>query len=348
MDEPETLVERRGAAGIITLNRPKALNALNQSMVTAIANAIDAWEHDPSVTRIVIKGAGPKAFCAGGDIRALHDMGRAGELDAPGRFWRDEYTLNHRLKTYPKPIVALIDGIVMGGGVGVSFHGSHRVVSEKLMFAMPEVGIGFFPDVGASWFLPRLPDGIGRYLALSGARIGQADAIALGLATDAVPSERMAEVEAALTGDDPVDAILAPFRIDPGPAPVLAEAATIRDAFGADNLAAIFARLETLEVGGSDFAGKTLAAMRTKSPTTMAVALEQMKRGGSMSFAAVMQMEYRIVRRIAEGHDFYEGVRAVIIDKDNAPRWRPPTVDQIDPAAIARHFAPLPDDLALE
>jgi enoyl-CoA hydratase len=343
--EPPVLFARKGAAGLITLNRPKALNALNPEMVDAIAPQLDLWEKDPAVTRIVIKGAGPKAFCAGGDIRLLHDMGRVGELAEPRRFWRAEYTLNHRLKFYPKPVVALIDGIVMGGGVGMSFHGSHRVASEKLMFAMPEVGIGFFPDVGASWFLPRLPDHIGRYLAIAGARIGQADALALGLATDAVRSADMSAIEEALTGDGPVDAALASFRVDPGPAPLLAHAPVIREAFGEDSLAAIANRLGQLALGGSEFAAMALDTMRTKSPTSMAIALEQMTRGLAMSFAEAMRLDLRIVWRIAEGHDFYEGVRAVIVDKDNAPKWKPATIEAVDPADIARYFAPLPDDL---
>jgi enoyl-CoA hydratase len=341
------IVERRGSAGLITLNRPKALNALTLAMVTATAEALDAWEADASVTRVIIKGAGGKAFCAGGDIRALHDMGKAGNLVDPRHFWRTEYTLNHRLKTYPKPIVALIDGIVMGGGVGMSLHGSHRVASEKLMFAMPEVGIGFFPDVGASWFLPRLPDHAGRYLALTGARIGQADALALGLITDAVMSERMPEIEEALTGDEPVDATLARFRIAAGAAPLDAHRAIIREGFAPDDLGLIASRLGQLALGGSDFAAQALDTMRTKSPTSMAVALEQMKRGAIMSFADVMAMEYRVVSRIAEGHDFYEGVRAVIIDKDQAPVWRPATIEALDATAVAAHFAPLADDLGL-
>lgn len=345
--EPEAIVERRGPAGVITLNRPKALNALTHAMVTATAAALDAWEHDAAVTRIIIKGAGGKAFCAGGDIRALHDMGKAGDLDEPRRFWRAEYTLNHRLKTYPKPIVALLDGIVMGGGVGMSFHGSHRVASEKLMFAMPEVGIGFFPDVGASWFLPRLADNMGRYLALTGARIGQADAMALGLATHAVTSSSMPEVEAAMMTEAPVDEVLARFRADPGPAPLHPHATVIREGFAPESLGEIVNRLGQLALGGSDFAAQALDTMRTKSPTSMAVALEQVKRGLSMTFAEAMRMEYRIVSRIAEGHDFYEGVRAVIIDKDQNPAWRPAAIEMLDPAVVAMHFAPLHDDLQL-
>jgi enoyl-CoA hydratase len=346
-EERDVLFHRQGAAGIITLNRPKALNALTHAMVRAIQPQAAIWAADPAVTRILIKGAGPKAFCAGGDIRVLHDMGRAGELALPRRFWREEYTLNHWLKTCAKPVVALIDGIVMGGGVGMSFHGSHRVVSEKLMFAMPEVGIGFFPDVGASWFLPRLPGHMGRYLALTGARIGQADALALGLATHAVSSADMAAVEEALTADEALDAVLARFQVDPGPPKLAEHAHVVREAFGEDSLMQIASRLGQLALGGSDFAADALDTMRLKSPTSMAIALEQMRRGGGMSFAEAMRMEHRIVWRIAEGHDFYEGVRALIIDKDQQPRWRPAAIEDIDPAAIDAYFAPLAHDLDL-
>jgi enoyl-CoA hydratase len=346
-DEPEVLTERRGGAGIVTLNRPRALNALTPGMVRTVAAELAVWANDPSVTRILIRGAGGKAFCAGGDIRLLHDLGKAGDLDGPRAFWREEYTLNHTLKTYPKPVVALVDGIVMGGGVGMSFHGSHRVVSEKLMFAMPEVGIGFFPDVGASWLLPRLPGRFGRYLALTGARIGQADAMMLGLATHAVASTDMAAMTEALTQNAPVDETLRRFAADPGPAPLAEQARVIDEAFGEESLGQVASRLGQLALGGSDFAAVTLDTMRTKSPTSMAIALEQMRRGAELSFAEAMRMEFRIVSRIAEGVDFYEGVRAVIIDKDQNPRWAPPIIEGVEPARIARYFAPLADDLTL-
>jgi enoyl-CoA hydratase len=346
--EPETLVERRGAAGVITLNRPRQLNALTLGMVRAVRDAFEVWRDDASITRIIIQGAGGRAFCAGGDIRALHDLGRAGRIDEQRMFWREEYTLNHMLKTYPKPIVALIDGIVMGGGVGLAFHGSHRVATEKLTFAMPEVGIGFFPDVGASWLLPRLPGHAGRYLALTGARIGQGDALALGLATHGVESAALAGVYGALVGGEDIEAVLAAAPGHSTPPKLIDHAKIVDEAFAEDALTAIMARLGQFALGGSHFAAETLEAMRTKSPTSMAIALEQMRRGGDMRFAEVMRMEFRIVSRIAEGHDFYEGVRAVIIDKDNAPAWKPTVVEQLDPRAIAAHFAPLADDLDLD
>jgi enoyl-CoA hydratase len=345
--EPEVLIERRGAAGVITLNRPKALNALTHGMVRAIWPQMLAWRDDPAVTRVVIQGAGERAFCAGGDIRALYDLGKAGRVAEARPFWREEYTLNHLLKTYPKPIVALLNGIVMGGGVGMSFHGSHRVASEKLMFAMPEVGIGFFPDIGASWFLPRLPDHIGIYLALTGARIGLGDAMALGLVTHAVGSASLPAVAEALASPEPVDAVLTRHAIPAPPVPLQEHRALIRDVFGEDSLGAIVARLSQAALGGSVFASETLETMRTKSPTSLAIALEQVRRGRSLSFAEAMVMEYRIVCRIAEGHDFYEGVRAAIIDKDQKPLWLPASIEAIDPRAIAAHFLPLPDDLIL-
>ncbi len=346
--EPEVLLTQRGSAGIVMLNRPRQLNALTHAMVQAIWPQMLAWKDDPVVTRIVISGAGEKAFCAGGDIRALYDLGRAGRQAEAKPFWREEYTLNHLLKTYPKPVVSLLDGIVMGGGVGMSFHGSHRVASQKLMFAMPEVGIGFFPDVGASWFLPRLPHHAGTYLALTGARIGLGDAMALGLATHAVESADMAAIAEALVTDEAVDAVLARHAMAVPPSPLMEHKALIATAFGEESLAAILSALSQAALGGSAFASRTLETMQGKSPTSMAIALEQVKRGGSMSFAAVMQMEYRIVCRIAEGHDFYEGVRAVIVDKDQKPAWKPARIEMLDQAAVLAHFAPLADDLILE
>ncbi len=346
--EPEVILARRGSAGIVVLNRPRQLNALTHAMVRAILPQMLAWKDDPAVTRIVISGAGEKAFCAGGDIRALYDLGMVGRQAEAKPFWREEYTLNHLLKTYPKPVVSLLDGIVMGGGVGMSFHGSHRVASQKLMFAMPEVGIGFFPDVGASWFLPRLSHHIGTYLALTGARIGLGDAMALGLVTHAVDSADMVAIADALAAGEAVDAVLKPFALAAPPAPLMEHKGLIASAFGEETLAAILSALSQAALGGSDFASRTLETIQTKSPTSMAIALEQVKRGGSMSFAAAMQMEYRIVCRIADGHDFYEGVRAVIVDKDQKPVWKPARIEMLDHAAILSHFAPLADDLILE
>jgi len=343
-EESEVLVRRQGAAGIIVLNRPKALNALTQTMVREMDRALKAWERDPAVTRIVVKGAGERAFCAGGDIRALHDLGKAGRQAEALAFWREEYILNRYIKRYPKPYVALIDGIVMGGGVGVSLHGSHRVAGDRIGFAMPEVGIGFFPDVGATYALPRLPFRAGSYLALTGQRIGRADALALGIATHGVASVDFPAVEAGLIAGDDIDTLLKAHESVIEPSPLVAHKDIIERAFGGSSVRAILTALDA-EALASEFARAAAATMRTKSPLSMAIALEQMRRGSALTFEEAMTMEMRIVTRVAAGHEFYEGVRALIIDKDQKPAWRPASVDGVDPVEVATYFAPLPDDL---
>jgi enoyl-CoA hydratase len=346
--EPEVLIEQRGCAGIITLNRPKQLNALSHVMVKIIYPQMLAWRDDASITRIIIRGSGEKAFCAGGDIRVLYDRGKAEQFDEVLPFWREEYALNHLLKFYPKPVVALLNGIVMGGGVGLSIHGSHRVGTERLKFAMPEVGIGFFPDVGASYFLPRLKHHVGAYLATTGAMIGLGDAMDLGLTTHAVESGRINDLVDALTSSDPVDATLARFAIVDLPSAPLSEHYTmIADVFQEQSITAIIALLGQMALGGSLFAAKTLDAMHQKSPMSMAIALRQVNLGASMNFVEVMQMEYRIVSRIIRGHDFYEGVRAVIVDKDNLPNWKPSLINDVTEDIIAAHFLPLVEELML-
>jgi enoyl-CoA hydratase len=344
MDESVDIVcEKRGEAGLITLNRPKALNALNLAMVREMRRALDAWENDPAVTRIVVQGAGEKAFCAGGDIRQLTEDLKAGKREEALAFWREEYQLNIRIKRYPKPYISLIDGIVMGGGVGVSLHGSYRVAGERYLFAMPEVGIGFFPDVGATYALPRLPGETGMYLALTGERVKRADAVMLGLATHAMASGSIPGLREALIAGEPVEEALNRAAVDPGPAPLEAHREVIDSCFSGESVAAILQRLEKAAGQGSDFAAKTAAGMRTKSPTSMNLAFEQVRRGASLDFEEAMRVEFRIVSRIGDGHDFYEGVRAVIIDKDNQPRWQPETLEALDPAVVERHFAGLGD-----
>jgi enoyl-CoA hydratase len=351
--DPSTdiLFERRGAAGLITLNRPQALNAVNHPMVSALAARLEDWASDPVVTRVIIRAAGERAFSAGGDIRALYELGRAGRQADMLPFWRDEYRLNSFIKHYPKPYVALIDGIVMGGGVGISVHGSHRVAGEKFQFAMPEVGIGFFPDVGATWFLPRLPGETGTYCALTGERLRVADAVAAGIATHHVAAARFPDLIDALAGTVPVDAVLAAFADRPGEGALAALRAAIDRLFSADNVEGILAALDTAAALEADphaaWAAKTAAAIRTKSPTSLKVALAQVRRGAGWSFSDCMKAEFRIVSRIVYGHDFYEGVRATIIDKDNAPRWRPADLAGVTEAAVERHFAPLGEELGL-
>jgi enoyl-CoA hydratase len=335
--DAEALTERRGRAGVIVLNRPKALNALTLTMVRLIAGALDEWDRDGAVDRIVILGAGERAFCAGGDIRRLYDLGRAGDHDAQLTFWREEYQLDRRIKTYPKPIVALVDGIVMGGGVGLATHAAYTVAGERFIFAMPEVGIGFFPDVGAAWILPRLPFHVGVYFALTGLRANAGDALALGLADTFVPSAAFPALARALEGEDPVKTVLARFATPPARSTLIGEAGAIEACFSGPDRAAILEALRDAETQGGAFAAPARTAMLEKSPTSQAIALRQMDLGATTDFDEALRMDYRIVSRICRGHDFYEGVRAVIVDKDNRPRWSPPP----SRTEVDAYFAPL-------
>ncbi len=342
--ESEILFERRGAAGLVTLNRPKALNAVTHNMVRLLTSQLKAWAADPAVTRVIVTAVGERAFCAGGDIRALYDLGRAGRYAEMLGFWREEYALNAMIKRYPKPYVALIDGIVMGGGVGISIHGSHRVAGDRYLFAMPEVGIGFFPDIGATWFLPRMPGEMGTYCALTGERFGPDDGMAITAATHRVSSARLPALAEALCGAVSVDAILAAFAEPVANTPIAALRPAIDQLFKGDRVEDILAALDRAAVGGpyATFAAGAAATIRAKSPTSLKLALAQVRAGRNLTFEACMQTEFRIVSRIIHGHDFYEGVRAVIVDKDNRPKWRPATLDAVTTAEVERHFAPLP------
>jgi len=330
----DILFERRGAAGLVTLNRPQALNALTHAMVAAMKAQLDKWAADPGISCIVVRGAGERAFCAGGDIRAIARSGRAG-TDYALDFWRDEYILNAAIKHYPKPYVALMHGIVMGGGVGISVHGQIRITCETTLFAMPETGIGFFSDVGGSYFLPRCPGEIGMYLALTSARLKPADALYAGLATHLVRAESWPSlVEALALGESPA-ALLA----ETGPAPSLAERRAIIDnIFAADSVEAILAGLDA---ESDDWSRATAAAIRTKSPTSLKIAFREVREGKTLSFDDCMRMEFRIASRILAGHDFFEGVRAVLVDKDGAPKWRPATLGEVTDEAVESYFASL-------
>jgi enoyl-CoA hydratase len=342
----DIVFERRGAAGFVTLNRPAALNAVTHAMVLALRAQLDAWADDPAITRVVIQAAGNRAFSAGGDIRHLYDLGQAGKQAEALQFWRDEYPLNVAIKNFRKPYVALIDGIVMGGGVGVSVHGSHRVAGDRFQFAMPEVGVGFFPDVGATWFLPRMPGELGAYCGLTGERFGIADGVGAGIATHRIPSQRFPALIEGLAGTVPVDALLAAFAEPAGEGPILARRATVDRLFAGSSVEGILDALDReAGSGGADagWAGKTAATMRAKSPLSLKLALAQVRRGRHWDFEACMRAEFRIVSRVIKGHDFYEGVRAVIVDKDNSPRWQPATLAQVSDAEVERHFAPLGD-----
>jgi enoyl-CoA hydratase len=348
--EPDILFERRGVAGHVILNRPHALNAVSHDMVCTLAQKLEEWETDPAVTRIVVSARGGRAFSAGGDLRALYDLGRCGRYDEALAFFRAEYALNTRIKHYRKPYVALIDGIVMGGGVGISVHGSHRVAGDRFAFAMPEVAIGFFPDIGATWFLPRLPGGLGTYCALTGERLDAADAVSARIATHRVASNRFLELMEALSSAVPVDALLGAFAEPAGTGRVMAAAAAIGRLLGGGEVEDSLSRLDEEAAAGrphAAFALATAAAIRTKSPTSLKIALAQMQRGASLDFAECMRTEFRIVSRVMRGHDFYEGVRAVIIDKDQTPRWEPATLEAVTAAEVEHYFAPLVSELEL-
>ncbi len=345
MSDPEIICERRGAAGFILLNRPDALNALTPPMVRALGASLLQWDQDPAIARVVIRGAGNRAFCVGGDIRLIRDQGLAGDHASQLSFWRAEYQLNRMIARYKKPYVALMDGFVMGGGAGVSIHGSHRIAGDRLAFAMPEVSIGFFPDVGSTFFLSRLPHRIGVWLALAGARIGAGDACASGLATTFVPSAEYDALAEALTLQGDTNALIARFSA-PAPAPATAaHFKLIETCFDAPDIATILSRLDAAAARSSDsFATVTAAGLRQNSPTSLAIALRQMQLGAGLTIEDALRAEFRIVSRICRRHDLYEGVRAAIIDKGSAPQWRPARLEDIVPSDIDTCFAPLGAD----
>lgn len=335
----EVICRIEGGVGRITLNRPGALHALTTVMCQAMVEALTAWRDDPAVTSVLIDHSGERGFCAGGDIRMLAESG-ASDGRAAREFFHIEYRLNALLMAYETPCVAVMDGVVMGGGVGVALPCAYRIATERTTFAMPETGIGLFPDVGGGWHLPRLPGKTGLWLALTGARIKAADCAALGLATHVAKAEDVAALKAAVVSEGP--SAVARFAIDPGPAPLAAMRADLDRLFGGASVEAIF---EALEADGSDWAKAQLTTLRTKSPQTLKVAFRQLKLGGQMTrFADNMAMEYRIGARVVARHDFIEGVRAVIIDKDHAPKWSPSTLEGVDEAMLDAIFAPLPAD----
>ncbi len=351
MSDAEILFDVLDGVGRILLNRPQALNALTTAKICEMDRTLRAWAIDPGVRAIVIEGAGDKAFCAGGDIRALADAARAGDTETVATFFRQEYILDRLIKTYPKPVLAFLNGITMGGGVGISVHGSHRIVTENTVFAMPETGIGMVPDVGGTYFLPRCPGAIGTYLGLTGARLRAADCLYTGVATHFVaagslPALQAALREAARQATDPsammqaITDVLDLFHDHQEEPPLEALQGTIDRVFSLDSIEAMMDALEGL---GTDWGRKTAATLRAKSPTALKIALTQMRVGARVEFDQAMTIEYRIARRITATPDFVEGVRAVLIDKDNAPCWTPATLDAVTDQAVRAFFAPLPD-----
>jgi len=332
----EIVIHRQGVAGRITLNRPSALHALNEEMCLAMDAALKTWEDDPEIALVVVDHAKEtRGFCAGGDIRMLAESGMS-DGSAAQAFFRAEYRLNTRIKNYPKPYVAFMDGVTMGGGVGISVHGSHRVATERTLFAMPETGIGLFPDVGGGWFLPRLGPPLGMWLALTGERLKGGDVCAAGIATNYVESgvveavkDQVCEGELALLEAMDWDASAAfEKHLD-----------AMQRTFWKPSVEDIFA---ALEAEGDEWSAKQLATLKTKSPRTLKIAHRQLSLGLQMqTFEDNMRMEFRIGCRQVHSHDFQEGVRAVIVDKDNAPKWNPAALSGVSERDLDDVFAPL-------
>ena len=336
--QQDILFSAHHGLGKVLLNRPKALNALTLEMCHALEAQLRAWTEDETIAAVVVKGAGDKAFCAGGDIRRLSEAARTGD-DYPYRFWSDEYRLNALIKHYPKPYLALIDGIAMGGGVGLSVHGRYRVVSEHALFAMPETGIGFFPDVGGSYFLPRCPGEIGLYLGLTGHRLRAADMLYAGIGTHLIHRLRLPAFEQALAeAPGEVASVLTRFAEVSGPAPLAAQRAEIDDLFGRPSLEAVMTAVAT---SATEFARQTHELLMRKSPTALALAFRAIRAGRALDIDGCLRMEWRMASRVPRHlPDFHEGVRAVIIEKDNRPRWSPPLLADLNPAVIEMFFAP--------
>ncbi|GCD42259.1 enoyl-CoA hydratase/isomerase family protein [Streptomyces paromomycinus] len=338
MTDDSVLLRTEGRTAYLTLNRPKALNALDHAMVRRISTALDAWEHDPAVETLVITGAGERGLCAGGDIRAIHADARAGDGAASAAFWRDEYRLNARIARYPKPYVAVMDGIVMGGGVGVSAHGSVRIVTERSKVAMPETGIGFVPDVGGTYLLALAPGELGTHLALTGAPVGAGDALLCGLADHFVPSERVPGLLTDLAADAVPEVL--PRYVQEGPEGELAaHREWIDPCYAAGTVEEIVDRLLGSGVPEAKEAAETILA---KSPTSLKVTLAALRRARGLGpLERVLDQEYRVSCAALTAPDLVEGIRAQVIDKDRAPRWSPATLTEVTDEDVARFFAPL-------
>ena len=336
----DVIIRRTGAVGRISLNRTRALNALTHAMCDAISAALLEWREDDGIAAIILDHSPEtRGFCAGGDVAmvrrsALEDGGAAGRA-----FFLAEYRMNHALFTWPKPIIAFMDGVTMGGGVGLALPCRYRIATENTLFAMPEGAIGLFPDVGAGWYLQQLPHRIGQFLALTGARLDGAECLWASLATHYLPSERLEEAKTRITEDPTaIEATLAALSTEPPPARLSGNVEKIERLFASDILEEIIA---ALSADDSKWAGKELKAVASKCPTSAKVALRQLAQPRP-DFAAEMELEYRLAARMIARHDFAEGVRAVLVDKDNAPRWDPAKPEQVTPEMLDAIFAPLP------
>jgi enoyl-CoA hydratase len=345
--EPDLIARREGAAGVIRLNRPKAINAVTLEMFRDIDKALDAFEADPAVGVILLEGAGERGLCAGGDIRALYEDSKV-KGDLGKILWREEYILNARIAKFPKPYVSFMDGIVMGGGVGLSAHSSHRVVTERTKLAMPEVGLGFFPDVGGTWLLARSPGEVGTYFGLTGQTMNGPDAVYAGFADAVVPSGRLVALREALTKLRPgvtaaeVKGVIDGFATGEMSGPVAAIEPQIDAWFGHDRMQDIVA---ALQADSSELAQATLKTLNEKSPRGMIVALKLLRLARtSSSLEECLMREYRAALEVFASDDFREGVRAAVIDKDRNPKWSPPRIEDVTPEMVAPYFAEIGAD----
>ncbi len=347
IQDGDVLVREQGSLRRITLNRPQALNAITLDMALTMTTLLRSWSSDPAVDAVLLDGAGERAFCAGGDLRGLYDAAKS-KSPLPAQFWATEYKLNVLIARYPKPVIAIMDGLVMGGGVGLSAHAAHRVVTERSAVAMPEVSIGFFPDVGASFPLARAPGCVGTYLALTGNRLSAADAIYCRLADIHIATARLAEVASVLAdcrNAQDVRARLGELSVVPAPGALAMARDWIDSCYGADAVEDIVDRLQRCK---ADAARTALEAMRKASPTSLKITLRNLR--AAASFARVeqsFQQDYRIALACVAGHDFIEGIRATIVDKDRNPAWRPNKLEAVTPDIVERHFQSV-DELELK
>ena len=341
MTDPEVLIRIEGRIGRLSLNRPKALHALTTAMCHTMTEALLKWRDDPAIEAVILDHAEGRGFCAGGDIAYLRHSVLTDEGVTGLKFFHDEYLLDALIQSYPKPFVSFIDGVTMGGGVGISIPPRYRVATENTRFAMPETGIGLFPDVGGSWYLSRLPGRTGQYLVLTGARLDGAECLWAGLATHYLPASALDEAKRRIgKAPDAIPTILRELSVVPPPPKVAAIAPMIDRLFAADRLEDVLA---ALAADPAEWAQAQLATIRTKSPQASKIALRQLADGAKLTkFSDALAMEYRIVCRVLTRPDFAEGVRAVIIDKDNAPKWDPATPELVSDELIDSIFAPLP------
>ncbi len=327
--QQDILFEKNHRLGIVTLNRPKALNAFTADMLAALRAQYDAWEKDNEIYCVVQKSSHETAFCAGADVRALYKAGQE-DPEVAKQFFYDEYALNWRLDRFTKPNIAFIDGIVMGGGVGISQYGTHRVAGKGYSFAMPETAIGLFPDVGSAWFLSRLPYQIGMYLGLTGARVGAADALWLKLVSLYIPEDNRGGIETALSEGMPVDAVLNEASTSPGEAELKNLAQWIESAFSAGTVERIMERLEDITGEAQDWAQDTLQLLKQRAPFSLKVSHAHIKAARNRNLKRVLKADYDLVSRFMDRPDFFEGVRARLVEKDNNPQWEHETIDEVD------------------